>query len=111
MESSTIQNALKMLYSCVDKSSLPLNEKNGLKRLIKTLDVYYVNKYDSIENSLDYDTIRHRLNLLTSQMTDYIVAINDTLKGKNNAFYIINMIYKEINYDEKKGIFKRRRLI
>ena len=111
MENNRVLNALDALYNNTDNSKLLFGEKNALEKLIECLKCYFINECNKINNSIDVETINHHLSLLYTRMTDYIVAINDTLKGKNDAYSIVNFIYKEINYDDKKGRFKRKRLI
>ena len=111
MEKNAIQNALMALKKSINNSNLSVNVANVLTKLVEILGVFYATKKEEIDNSIEYDPMKHRQVHLESQMTDYIVSINDAIKGKNDAFCIANIIYKEINYDEKKGIFKRKRLI
>ena len=110
MYDSTIK-VLTKLSENVMTSTLNKSEKNALVKLIKIIIIFYDNKYKEIEhNNINGQDIL-KLAKLTSIVTDYIVTINDTIKGKNDAFSIINIIYKEINYDNNKGQFKRKRLI
>ena len=111
MEFRGILSALKALCYEVDNSSLTISEKNALKKLLDKLVDYYTNEYNII-NKNNYQTIKkYKMYELTSKMTDYIVTINDTIHGKNDVYSVINMIFNEINYDDKKGLFKRKRLI
>ena len=111
MEYNNISKTIQVLIEKTDESSLSRNEKFALISLLEKLLIYYVNEAKYIEEHkdfLDYDIRKTRL---ITNMTDYIVGINDTLKGKNDVHCIVNTIYKEINFDEKKGVFKRKRLI
>ena len=110
MENDTITRALMALESEVDDSNLKLEEKDALKRLIDKLLFFYKDHYNEIMK-YDSHTIQKKMTILTGLMTDYIVSINDTIVGKNDAYCIINMIFKEINYDDGKGQFKKRRHI
>ncbi len=103
--------ALERLSDSVIASTLDDGEKNALLKLIKIIIIFYDNKYKEIEHNNRDGQEYLRLSKLTSIVTDYIVTINDTIKGKNDVFLIVNMIYKEINYDNSKGKFKRKRLI
>ena len=109
--SNSISKALMALYENINNSMLADNERNVLKILIEKLIVYYTNEYKKQEECRDCFDYTYRMEKLSSQMTDYIVTINDTIKGSNDVHCIVNKIYQEINYDEKKGIFKRKRLI
>ena len=110
MGNLTTEKALKVLCQNVIDSSLGENEKNALIKLIDIIHQFYIDKYDEIVN--DSSKIDHvRLSKLTSIVTDYIVTISDTISGKNDPYSIVNIIYKELNYDNSKGKFKRKRLI
>ena len=112
MENKSIPNALKALYNDTNNSNLVDTAKNAMIKLIELLLTYYGNRIEEITNGLDSSEVkRQKFDLLTSQMTDYIVAINDTIKGKHNPYSVVSFIHREINYDEKKGRFKRKRLI
>ena len=102
---------IEALCNDVSNSKLQNNEKTALLKLLEKLLVYYQNQYNELEKAkYDYNAYNKRKSLLVSIMTDFVVTINDTIEGKNDAFCITNMIYKEINYDDKKGKFKRKRL-
>ena len=113
VENTSISKALiafndsKYEIGNVDGSILSETAKNAVNRLLEILCLYYVERY----LELNMEQNEYRLTEFSSQMTDYIVTINDTIKGKNDAFCVANAIYKEINYDEGKGKFKRKRLI
>jgi len=111
MELKNIAFAIKALCYDVANSSLPISEKNALKKLLDKLVDYYTSEYNNIMKSFNYGTHNYKLYELISKMTDYIVIINDTIHGKNDVYSVINMIFNEINYDDKKGLFKRKRLI
>lgn len=108
---NNINKSIEALYMGTINSSFGDSEKNALKVLLQKLAIYYSNEYNAIQLRKDSDDYMYKINKLVSEMADYIVMINDTLDGKNDVYYIVNMIYKEINYDEKKGKFKRKRLI
>ncbi len=103
-----ITRAIKALGKSVNDSSLTISEKEALKRLVEIMLNYYIDEYK--EDSLSLDS-HSKLAKLISRMMDYIVAINCTINGQNDVFCIVNIIYKEINYDKQKGYFKRKRLI
>ena len=108
--SRCILKAIQVLYKEISESSLNNSEKNVLIKLIENLEVYYNREYNGIIESCFFN-INNKLNRLFSNMIDYIVAINDVINKKNDAYSTVNMIYKEINYDDRKEIFKRKRLI
>ena len=109
MVNDNITRALVALHMEINQSNLGENEKAALNHLVDKLIVFYVNHYNEI---MKYDeNIKDRkMTILTTLMTDYIVSINDTVEGKNDAFCISNMIYKDINYDDGKGQFKKKRI-
>lgn len=112
MEKDIITNALMALRNVVDNLTLNINEKNILQILMEKLMTYYKNQCIEIENHKEDKKIYiSKKARLVSEMTDYIVSLNDAINGKNDIVGIVNIIYKEINYDEKKGVFKRKRLI
>ena len=112
MEEDRIFKVLSALHDIIDNSFLKVNEKNILKTLLEKIYTYYQEQCNEIEKyQVDICTYTRKRAILTSQVTDYIVSINDAIKGKNNISCIANIIYKEINYDDKKGKFKRKRLI
>ena len=104
--SYSIPNALNALLDDVSKSSLNDSEKNAIKLLIERVKTYYYKRYQEILDSNN----EFKLYTFITEMTDYIVAINSTLNGKYNVYQIVNLIYKEINYDPQKGKFKIKRL-
>ena len=102
---------IEALCNDVSNSRLNINEKTALLKLLEKLIIYYQDQYRELEKIKgDYNAYNKKKSLLVSIMTDFIVAINDTIDGKNDAFCITNMIYKEMNYDDKKGKFKRKGL-
>ncbi len=112
MENGILPNAIKSLYQTVTRSTtMKENEKHVLIKLIEKLAEYYKKRYNEIIDSTGDRDRSYQVNKFVSEMTDYIVIINDTIKGKNDVFSVANMIYKEMNYDTKKGFFKRKRLI
>ena len=108
---NNISKALLALHENVSNSALSDSEKNFLKVLIEKIIIYYSSEYKKIEERHQYFDYIYKLERLSAQMTDYIVAINDTINGKNDLYLVVNRIYKEMNYDDKKGVFKRKRLI
>lgn len=111
MEINRMEITLNALKKGVEAANLTIAEKNALNNLLDKLIIYYIDRYNEIEKCTDSQAYIDRNSRLISEMTDYIVSINDTINKKNDAFCIVNMIYKEINYDEAKGRFKRKRLI
>ena len=106
-----ITKAIYALCNNVNNSKLHANEKNALLKLLEKIMVYYQERSVEIEKIKDdYSMYNRKKAILISTMTDFIVTINDTIEGKNDAFCITNIIYKEINYDDKKDKFKRKRL-
>ncbi len=105
IKNNSTSMALIALSKEVLKYNYPEGVKNALNKLLEILSYYYVERY--LELVMD----NNHLIEFSSRMTDYIVAINDTVNGKNDVFCVVNAIYKEINYDDKKGVFKRKRLI
>ncbi len=110
MKNDSISRALIALSSEVDNSNLSLDDKNALKHLIEKLSTFYKIHYDAIMEC-NVNIINKKIPILVSLMTDYIVAINDTIRGKNSAINIVSMIHKELNYDDGKGQFKRKKLL
>ena len=106
-----IVNALNVLFVSVDKSLLSAKEKNQMKILIGKVASYFKKEINEIENSKIAYVFKRRFINLISQMSDYIVIINDTINGSLSVIETTNKIYKEINYDNKNGHFKRKRLI
>lgn len=110
MGNEIICKALDALHGSIDNSSLNDNEKNALDLLVDKLKVYFNGEINEIANMGNQAQAERRKNVLYSFMTDYLVAINDTIAGMNDTFSVVNRIYKEINYDYKKGKFKIKRL-
>ena len=104
-----IINALNALVNEVDNSNLIKGEKEILKKLINKLIIFYSNKYDEIIKH-DDATIKKKLSLLQVVITDYIVAINDTVIGKNDVYAIVNMVNKDVNDSELKKQLKKKRI-
>ena len=102
-------NAFKSLVNEVDNSNLKNSEKELLKRLINKLIIFYSNKYDEIIKH-DSVTLKKKLSVLQVVMTDYIVAINDTVIGKNDVYAIVNMVNKDVNDGELKKELKKKRI-
>ena len=102
MRNDYISRALQALKKEINDSELTSKSRNNLDRLIKLLLDFYCIRLDAIVNSMN--------SIERKNMVDYIVSINDTLKGKNDPSGIVGLICREINYDDKKGKFKFRRL-
>lgn len=111
MRNDYISRALQALKKEINDSELTSKSRNNLDRLIELLlDFYYI-RLDAIVNSMNsIERKKHQVAILSSNMVDYIVSINDTLKGKNEPSGIVGLICREINYDDKKRKFKFRRL-
>ncbi len=109
--SKRIKTAIIRLSYSVQNSELQPNEKKMLMQALKKIAVYYVDGIKEIDKHREKMGYRFALERLDSALVDYMVAINDTIKGKNDVIKVVNMIYKEINYDRTTGKFKRKRLI
>lgn len=110
MGNTNIVHALLSLDKRVNDSELSNNEKNALKVLIEKLLKYYKKKIEEINKTSNFYIARNKDFKLTSEMTDYIVAINDAIKRKIDTFGVANTITRKINAEEKKGFFKIKRL-
>ncbi len=111
MGNKAIIYAISSLYDRVETSFLTTGEKNALKALLSQLKTYGENRYNEIMANRVIKNKSNRILALDSEMTDYLVEINDATYGVIDVFSVVNKIYKAINYDEKKGKFKRKRLI
>ena len=110
MGNTNIVHALLSLDKRVNDSELSNNEKNALKVLTEKLLKYYKKKIEEINKTSNFYIARNKDFKLTSEMTDYIVAINDAIKRKIDTFSVANTITRQINTEEKKGFFKIKRL-
>ena len=110
MEKDTIIKTFNVLRVKVFNSSLTDSEKNAVKLLIDKLEVYYLKQYSDVFECKPKDRSVRKEALFCSSYTDHVVAINDTINRLYDVYGIVNTIYKDINYDEKKGRFKIKRL-
>ena len=98
-----ITRAIYALHSGVNNSDLDINCKQTLNVLLDKLAIYYEKRYQKIAK-------KHNNNIelihLNSALTDYIVAINNAIKEKNDVFQITSMINKEIDTLDRKRYFK-----
>lgn len=111
MGNKIILNAISSLNSKVDISNVTIGEKNALKALLSQLLIYFNNQYDEILTNYAIKDRLDKISALNSEITDYLVDINNAINGISDVFSIVNSVYKSINYDERKGKFKRKRLI
>ncbi len=110
MEKDSIIKTFNVLRVNTFNSNLTDSEKNALKILIDKLEVYYLKQYSDVFECAPKDRSVRKEAMFCSVFTDHVVAVNDTINGKYDVYSIVNTIYKEINYDEKKGRFKIKRL-
>ena len=111
MHNNVIIKALNALYEDVNKSKLDDSKKNTLNELIDILITYYKDRLNIIYESKNDIKINNKISDLETEITDYIVAICDNVNNEMDTSSVIDMIYKEINYDINSHQFKRKRLI
>ena len=110
MENNTIVNALLSLGKKVREAELNNNEKNAIMVLIEKLLKYYKKKKEEIAKISNFYVARNKEFKLTSEMTEYIVSINNVVKRISDAFSVSSTITRKINTEEKKRFFKIKRL-
>ncbi len=129
MDIKRILYALKALNENVENSKLTDSEKNAIRVLIAKLLSHVEKKEQEIENCKNYYFARNKLLKLVTEMTDYIVSINDAIQGKEfivhenserlygakevvktiDVMAMVNGITKEINREERNFFWKRKR--
>ena len=118
MEKKRLKTTLIQLYNKVAESNLTAGEKNSLRAAIKKL-FDYVGKHNEEEDMIRF----------TTEITDYIVAINDAIQCKRllveerkdpysnktetiskpiDVIALANDIVKEVGKEEKRGFFKKK---
>ena len=110
MENRLIINALLALSRNVNKSLLNVKEKNAIMVLLDKLIKYYNKQKDNIKNTTNIYVARNKELVVSTAMTDYIVAINDSINGLNDVFAVVNSIGRKINAVDKKEKNKVKRL-
>lgn len=129
MDIKRILYALKALNENVENSKLTDSEKNAIRVLIARLLSHVEKKEQEIEETKNYYFARNKLLKLVTEMTDYIVSINDAIQGKEfivhenserlygakevvktiDVMAMVNGITKEINREERNFFWKRKR--
>jgi hypothetical protein len=110
MENKCILNALQALSRNVGKSLLNVKEKNAIMVLLDKLIKYYNIQRENISKTTNFYVARNKDFEVSTTMTDYIVAVNDSINGRNDVFSVVNSINRKINVVEKKKFFKVKRL-